>query len=287
MLTGRAGNLVRARDTAIRLPNGLPAYGARRGDLRVYQLIRDYFECGVDLRPGMTVFDVGANIGLFTLEVLQRLEGDVRLFCFEPAPVPFSHLERNVGTLFPESAVSLSRAAVADRPGTTTFYYRPLATTLSSLYKDGLTDEHRLAAAVLRPDPPSAYAEVVPQWVRRLPLAISQPLVDRLLRLVQDRTVAVPCVVTTVSEVIRDASLDTIDLLKVDVEGAELDVLRGVDAEHWPRIRSVILEVHDIDDRVAEVTGLLRSFGFDDVRVAQEWVFEGTNVHMVSGWRSS
>ncbi len=33
------------------------------------------------------------------------------------------------------------------------------------------------------------------------------------------------------------------DLLKVDVEGAELDVLRGVDPQDWARIRQVVVEV--------------------------------------------
>jgi hypothetical protein len=34
-------------------------------------------------------------------------------------------------------------------------------------------------------------------------------------------------------------------LLKVDVERAELDVLRGVREEHWPLVRQVAMEVHD------------------------------------------
>jgi type II secretory ATPase GspE/PulE/Tfp pilus assembly ATPase PilB-like protein len=34
-----------------------------------------------------------------------------------------------------------------------------------------------------------------------------------------------------------------IGLLKVDVEGAELEVLRGIDAEQWPRIDQVVMEL--------------------------------------------
>lgn len=48
------------------------------------------------------------------------------------------------------------------------------------------------------------------------------------------------CALTTVSEAIRRQQLHRIHLLKIDVEGAELDVLRGVEPEHWPRIQQVL-----------------------------------------------
>ena len=48
-----------------------------------------------------------------------------------------------------------------------------------------------------------------------------------------------------------------IDLLKVDVEGSELRVLRGIDAGHWKRIRAVSLEVHNIGSRLQDVVSLL------------------------------
>src|SRR5687768_7158921 len=115
------------------LPNGLPVYGATVSDVRLYQFIRGYFEYGIPLWPGMTVVDVGANIGLFALEVLQRCAGNLRLLAFEPAPASFAHLERNVGDLFPESAVQLFPCALAACPGEATFYYRPRAPVLSSL----------------------------------------------------------------------------------------------------------------------------------------------------------
>jgi len=49
----------------------------------------------------------------------------------------------------------------------------------------------------------------------------------------------VQCAVTTLSRLMRDYGLGTIELLKVDVEGAELSVLQGIDAAHWPHIAQV------------------------------------------------
>jgi FkbM family methyltransferase len=57
----------------------------------------------------------------------------------------------------------------------------------------------------------------------------------------------------------RDAR---IALLKLDVEGAELDALRGVDAADWRRIDAVVAEVHDVDGRPAAAEALLRAAGF-------------------------
>ena len=54
-----------------------------------------------------------------------------------------------------------------------------------------------------------------------------------------------------------------VDLLKVDVEGGELDVLLGIDPLHWPLIRQVILEAHDINGRLAAICDLLASHGLE------------------------
>ena len=41
-----------------------------------------YFAHGVELAPGATVLDVGANIGVFSAAVYERLDGDVRIYAF-------------------------------------------------------------------------------------------------------------------------------------------------------------------------------------------------------------
>jgi acyl carrier protein len=53
-----------------------------------------------------------------------------------------------------------------------------------------------------------------------------------------------------------------IDLLKVDVEKSEMDVLAGLESEDWAGIMQVVVEVHDLDGRLAQITSLLESHGF-------------------------
>ena len=48
------------------------------------------------VRPGMTVFDVGANKGQMALLFASLVGASGRVVAFEPAPAEFSSLERNV-----------------------------------------------------------------------------------------------------------------------------------------------------------------------------------------------
>jgi sterol 3beta-glucosyltransferase len=266
------------------LPNGLRVHGARPADAKSQHFIDSYFEGGLELRRGMTVFDVGANIGLFSLEVLRRTGGDLELFAFEPAPDSFGFLERNVRELFPDAPVRLARAAVAEQPGEATLYHRPRVPAMSSLYCQELGDTDALLRGMLR-DPPDKYRDLWPAWFRRLPPPQASRILRALGRWSQAEIVEVACPVTTVSAVVREHDISHIDFLKIDVEGAELDVLRGIDAEDWTKIDRLAAEVHDIDGRLRAMRDLLGSAGFEALRVDQEWPFEGTNVFMLHAAR--
>jgi hypothetical protein len=101
------------------------------------------------------------------------------------------------------------------------------------------------------------------------------------------KVVEVPCAMTTVSQIIRESSVEAIDLLKIDVEGAELAVLRGIDADDWPKIRAIVAEVHDFDGRVETIRAMLESEGFGWVHFGQEPLFEGTNIYMLQASREA
>jgi len=91
------------------------------------------------------------------------------------------------------------------------------------------------------------------------------------------------------SDFLREAGLERVDLLKVDVQRAELDVLRGIDDGDWPKIRQVVMEVHDpggpgSDGRLREVVGLLEERGFETL-VDQDELLAGTDRHMLYALR--
>ena len=95
-----------------------------------------------------------------------------------------------------------------------------------------------------------------------------------------------PCTarVTTLSAFLREVGVPRIDLLKVDVERAELDVLEGIDAEDWSRIGQVAIEVHGTE-RAAAVERLLARQGFRVIG-EQDEAMKGTSVSMLYAVRA-
>lgn len=88
----------------------------------------------------------------------------------------------------------------------------------------------------------------------------------------------ITCAVTTVSRIIDERGLPDIGLLKVDVERAEMDVLVGIRAEHWGRIRQVAMEVHA--DNLDDVRALLQgTAGFEHIAVQQSSDLKGTSIY--------
>jgi acyl carrier protein len=95
--------------------------------------------------------------------------------------------------------------------------------------------------------------------------------------------------VRRLSDVIREEGIERIDLLKIDVQHAELQVLRGIALEDWSKIKQVALEVHDAvghasEGRLAEIVCLLREQGFEVVAEQDQWL-QGTDRHNVYAFR--
>jgi FkbM family methyltransferase len=73
------------------------------------------------IKPGMVVFDVGANIGYISL-MAARLAGESgRVFSFEALPANIARLTRNVALNAMQDRVQVIHAAVVDKPGEVTF----------------------------------------------------------------------------------------------------------------------------------------------------------------------
>jgi FkbM family methyltransferase len=266
------------------LANGLAVYGRPPANARAIhrQAVDDYFRPDFQFRPSMTVVDVGANIGMFSLEVLKRCGGDVRLLAVEPAPEPFASLERNIRELFPASRVTLLRCALADRFGQATFYYRPRMPAISSLQSKTPGDSEVLFEGVLQA-PPAECRALFP----RFPRTLRKAFLHIGTRWIAAKVVETPCAVETVSRVLREHGIERVDFLKIDVEGAELDVLRGIEQDDWPKIQRLAVEVHDLDGRVQTIRGMLERAGFEHFEVSQEWPFAGTEIWMLHARRAA
>ena len=86
--------------------------------------------------------------------------------------------------------------------------------------------------------------------------------------------VQIKCEFDTLSGIIAREKIQSIGLLKVDAELADWEILNGLKAEDWPRIRQVAMEVH-VESDVAPISNFLRERGF--VRVIGKKLRLGTN----------
>ena len=69
------------------------------------------------VRPGMTVIDVGANIGLISITCGLRVGSSGSVHCFEPISSTFEFLTKNINTNGLEETVSANKLAVSNKTG--------------------------------------------------------------------------------------------------------------------------------------------------------------------------
>jgi amino acid adenylation domain-containing protein/FkbM family methyltransferase len=253
--------------TRYQLPNGLAILHQNKNETDyLYQEIfenQTYVKHGIALPDGACVFDVGANIGLFTLFVLAHCR-NARIYAFEPIFPIFETLRLNVelyGDHYKES-VRLFPFGLSDKVRTASFTFYPNYSMMS-----GLSEYAHAGGDV----------EVVKRYLmnqQREGTAGADSLLEHADELLAERFVdqIYESQLRTLSEVIRSERVERIDLLKIDVQRAELDVLNGIEDADWGKIRQVVMEVHDgqgelSEGRLPEITSLLERRGF---RVASE-----------------
>jgi FkbM family methyltransferase len=242
------------------LPNEITIVCRNRNETEfMYEEIfadKTYLDFGIEIPNDACIFDVGANIGLFTL-FASRLAPQSVIYSFEPIPPVFEILRRNAEIhglntkLFECGLSNVSQQA--------SFTYYPNVSLISGRFADVAAD-----------------SETVKQFVMgQQDNGNGLPSAEQLDELIAERLTSerFTCQLRTLSEVIRDEGVRKIDLLKIDVEKGELEVLSGIDDADWPKIQQIVMEVHDLDGRVRQVTELLSRHGFA-VNVQQDAMLE-------------
>jgi len=225
-----------------------------------------YREHSWSLPAGATVVDVGANIGMFALLVKSRCD-DVRVLAFEPIPTLAAAAIANMKLHGVDATVV--EAAVGHTQSKVELTYYPNNTVMSGKHAQPQEDR-ALVRAYLR-------------GMGELPEG------EMMERLLQDRlrSSKVECEVMTLSHALPRFGIEHVDLLKIDVEKAELDVLLGIDSATFEKIDRVLVEVHeDAEGRLGVVMDLLRSHGFE-MTVSQDRMLVETSCYNVYGARPS
>ena len=217
---------------------------------------RTYVQHGVEVQEGDLVLDVGANVGVAAAFFASECRAG-RVHSFEPVPPLFELLRENLAH-FP--ACVAHDYGLSSAPGRAPITYYPNAAAMSGLYADPKHDREAVRTYLINS-------------------GVSEEDAEHQLDGLHE-PVTLSCELRTLSAVLREEAVEQVDLLKIDVEKAELDVLRGLDESDWPRIRQVVAEVHDERDRCAKVAEMLTRRGFS-VITEQEDMWRGTTVHML------
>lgn len=155
------------------------------------------------LRAGMVVVDAGAHVGDLTLMFARLVELTGTVHAFEPAPQTFERLESSCRAAG-LSNVRLNAVALAEHTGQIDF---------------------------------NVYQAEYWAWNTRA----VRPLAKYGIDIAAPIVMSVPCL--TLDQYCEDNGVRHVDMLKIDVEGAELDVLVGADRLlREQRIRLVTFE---------------------------------------------
>jgi FkbM family methyltransferase len=174
------------------------------------------------LQPGMTVLDLGAHQGLYTLLASKRVGPTGRVISFEPSPRERRALRLHVWLNLCRN-VTIEGMAVGEREGAATLY----------VVEDAIAGCNSLR-------PPAVASEISPVCVD----------------------------VTQLDGWLENHGIERVHFIKLDVEGAELDALKGATRLLERRPRPVVLaEVQDIRTepwgyRAREIIDMLSSKGY-------------------------
>jgi FkbM family methyltransferase len=134
-------------------------------------------------KESVTLFDVGANIGEFTMEILEAFRGkQFQLYAFEPSKLASLQLRQRIKD---QSNVHVTQKALSDKEGTAELFFPDEGSALASLHQRDLSHINKTFG--------------------------------------QKETVYI----TTLDHFCAEHKIDYIHLLKIDVEGHELAVLKG------------------------------------------------------------
>jgi len=266
-----------------RLPNGLEVVPIN--ELQAHQAYREIFENEIYLRHGITledgdrIFDVGANSGFFTLFVHRRCR-PAKVYAFEPVPPTFETLKANAELHGLE--VELFDFGLSRSPEEAELTFYPAMPGLSGRYSESERDlraTRSIMLAGLREN-------------QELGRVVDEAEIDELLA-AQFRSERYRCRLRPLSDVLDELAVESIDLLKVDVERAEVDVLAGIRDEHWARIHQIVLEI-DTRKNLREIERILSRHGYryrveEFVMVEGQGDEPGVHVFMLyarqPGWR--
>ncbi len=148
------------------------------------------------IQPGMIVLDIGAHVGYYTRRYARKAQ---HIIAFEPHPRNFALLQRNTKRF---GNVILHQIAVAEEEGSAELYDYLMMSASGSLHYDESLRELQQAQI--------GTGDIAPRLANDMPAQTFT---------VQTRPI---------DDCLAEAGIERVDVIKMDIEGAELGALRGM-----------------------------------------------------------
>jgi len=175
------------------------------------------------MKAGDTFYDVGANVGAYSLIAAKAFDGHVKVFAFEPAFLNFTQLCRNVVLNQCQDSVTPLSVALSDKTSLDSFNYHDL-TPGGSLHTLG---------------------EAIDYKGDRFEPVLRQPVLS-----------------FTTDHLITQFSLPVPTHIKIDVDGIESSVLKGADRTlSDSMLRSIVVEL-EAGNSERQISDFLSQKGF-------------------------
>lgn len=278
-----------AEYSQVALPGGTKACCLNYGEAKfMLAEIPGYFTHGIQVKAGDTVLDVGANVGLFSLWVYDQYGPDVQIYAFEPVRPIFDVLDLN-RVRVASTKLKVFPFGLSNECTTAEFTFFPIDPVFSSASSKRSKswpllkrEELKRAVVAARRERGFPFLRWLPASTRPRVLGLLTDIVlRRRLKRISETATKVHCELKTLSQVIHDYGILRVDLLKIDVEGAEVDVLSGIESRDWQIIGQIVAEVESYSRNSVVVSRLLSEHGFTIIDLEQNAVQQELDIGLV------
>ncbi len=225
---------------------------------------RVYLKNGIQLTGASVVVDIGANIGLFAVFLQEQFPG-CKIVLVEPSPVLCEIIRANTNAFADQVQVVQKGISNARKEADFTFYAG--YSILSGFKADAAKDAQFLRGGIK-------------SQLSRLRLSPEREE-EFIASLMEGKLSDPQCFkaeLISLDDLITAQDLQRIDLLKIDAEGCEMEILMGVGASNWPKIKQLVMEVHDAEGcMLGKIVELIEAHGFKTL-VEQEANFKETGI---------
>jgi FkbM family methyltransferase len=177
-------------------------------ELIIDEIWRDnYYDKDFKIDAGMTVVDIGANQGIFALYAACK---GAFVYCFEPSIDNYKILVKNVSNSGLGHLIKTFNYAVSDKDGEIELF---IPETEHFVTSGGITIKRKIVSDIAKKSRLSLSTEYVK----------SRSMIS----------------------ILKEIKHSEIDLMKIDCEGAELDIFAGLKKTNISAVKNIVMETHD------------------------------------------